>query len=179
MTLQSPKSSFWLPDDEWRKVQKCLPITCVDVLPFRLDKGEIGEFGLILRNTPHQGERWCLIGGRLQYNEVLKEAVVREIIEALGDKTIYTLIGGGEPLKVVQYMPEIGRGEYFDPRQHAIGLTYAVELSGIFVPQGEALDFKWFSISKIHELEEIGFGQKQLIIDCLRELGQLSDFVPV
>ena len=76
-------------------------------------------------------------------------------------------------------MPEIGRGEYFDPRQHAIGLTYAVELSGIFVPQGEALDFKWFSISKIHELEEIGFGQKQLIIDCLRELGQLSDFVPV
>ncbi|MEI6269001.1 MAG: DUF4916 domain-containing protein [Methylococcaceae bacterium] len=179
MTLQSPKSSFWLPDDEWRKVQKYLPITCVDVLPFRLDKGEIAELGLILRNTPHQGERWCLIGGRLQYNEVLTEGVDREIIEALGDKTITTLVGGGEPLKVVQYMPEMGRGEYFDPRQHAIGLTYAVELSGIVVPQGEALDFKWFSVSKIQTLEAIGFGQKQLIIDCLQLLGHPSDFLTV
>ena len=89
MTLQSPKSSFWLPDDEWRKVQKCLPITCVDVLPFRLDKGEIREFGLILRNTPHQGEQWCLIGGRLQYNELRIEGVGRGIIDALGDKPLY------------------------------------------------------------------------------------------
>lgn len=178
MTLQAPKSSYWLPDNEWRNLQKCLPIVCVDVLPFRLDKGEIQEFGLILRNTPHQGDRWCLIGGRLQYKELLKEGVAREIIEALGDKTIYTLMGG-ELVKVVQYMPEIGMGEYFDPRQHAIGLTYAVELSGIFVPQGEALDFKWFPISQIHEMECIGFGQQQLIIDCLRHLSQLSDYSTV
>ena len=79
--------------------------------------------------TPRiRGFRWCLIGGRLQYNETLNQAVAREIIEALGDKVIHKLVGGIESVKVVQYMPEIGIGEYFDPRQHAIGLTYAAEI---------------------------------------------------
>lgn len=173
MTLQSPKSSYWLSPDEWQKVQKNLPIVCVDVLPLRMDKGKIREFGLILRDTPHQGEKWCLIGGRLQYKETLNAAVAREINEALGDKALHKLVDG-EPVKVVQYMPELGIGEYFDPRQHAIGLTYAVELSGIFVPQGEALNFNWFSISKIHEMDVIGFGQKQIIIECLLHLGDYS-----
>lgn len=178
MTLISPKSSYWLPEDEWRNVQKCIPIVCVDVLPFCLDNGEISEYGLILRKTPHQGDRWCLIGGRLQYKESLKEGVTREIIETLGDKVKIKLIGN-ESAKVIQYMPEIGLGEYFDPRQHAIGLTYTAELSGIFVPQGEALDFKWFSIEKIHEMDGIGFGQKQIILDCLRNLDQIPDYLTV
>jgi ADP-ribose pyrophosphatase YjhB (NUDIX family) len=122
MTLQKPKSSYWLTDDEWLRVQNCLPITCVDVLPFRLDKNKIQQFGLILRHTPHQGDRWCLIGGRLQYKERLIEGVAREIIEALGDKVTHTLMAN-EPVKIVQYMPEKSLGEYYDPRQHAIGVT--------------------------------------------------------
>jgi hypothetical protein len=67
-------------------------------------------------------------------------------------------------------MPETGKAEYFDPRKHAIGLTYAVELAGSFVPQGEALDFKWFPINQIREMKNIGFGQQQIIIDCLKYL---------
>lgn len=179
VTVQLPKSSYWLEEDEWHKIQKCLPIVCVDVLPVRMDRGEIREFGLILRNTPHQGVRWCLIGGRLQYNETLNQAVAREIIEALGDKVIHKLVGGIESVKVVQYMPEIGIGEYFDPRQHAIGLTYAAEISGNFAPQGEALDFKWFSIYQISEMDGIGFGQKQLIVDYLQNHGKIPECLPV
>jgi hypothetical protein len=49
-------------------------------------------------------------------------------------------------------------------------LTFAVELAGSFVPQGEALDFQWFSISQVHEMQTIGFGQQQVIIDCLQYL---------
>lgn len=169
MTSPLPKSSYWLANDAWLRIQNYLPITCVDVLPFRLENNKIREFGLILRNTPHQGDRWCLIGGRLQYKELLKDGVAREIIEALGDKITYNLISN-EPVKVVQYMPGTGIGEYFDPRKHAIGLTYAVKLAGSFVPQGEALDFKWFPISQVHEMKDIGFGQQRIIIDCLQYL---------
>ncbi len=178
MTLISPKSSYWLPEDEWRNVQKCIPIVCVDALPFRMDKGELREVGLILRNTPHQGERWCLVGGRLQYKESLKEGIIREIIETLGDK-VNIKFTEDKPAKVVQYMPEEGLGEYFDPRQHAISLTYTVLLSGICVPQGEALDFKWFSIDQLYEMDRIGFGQKQIILDCLHTIDQISAFLTV
>ena len=170
MSIIPPKSAYWLPDDEWRKVQKCLPIVCVDVLPFRRADTEIHEIGLIKRNTPHQGVRWCLIGGRLQYSESLTEAAGREIRDALGDQVEYTMAGSGAPLKVVQYMPEPDKGEYFDPRQHAVSLTYGAELSGVFTPQGEALDFGWFPVSGMAEMDGIGFGQERLIIECLNRL---------
>ena len=170
MSNITPKSEHWLPTDEWRRVQRCLPIVCVDVLPIRRLQGEIQDFGLILRETPHQGRQWCLIGGRLQYNELLTEGVERELREALGDNINYTYFGNGEPLKVAQYLPTPDKGELYDPRQHALGLTFAVELSGSFTQQGEALEFAWFPAAGLAEMEGIGFGQKPMLIECLRRL---------
>jgi len=169
----APKSEHWLPEEEWRKVQRCLPIVCVDVLPIRRQATEIQEIGLILRETPHQGRRWCLIGGRLQYNELLTEGVARELREALGDGFSYSLVGGDEPLTIAQYLPTLGKGELYDPRQHALGMTYAVEMSGSFDPRGEALDFAWFPVADLADMEGIGFGQKPMLIECLRRLGAL------
>ena len=173
MTIQIPKSAYWLPEDEWSNVQKCIPIVCVDVLPFRFDQGKPFEFGLIFRNTPHQGKRWCLIGGRLQYKESIQEGIKREIVQTLGDK-VKIKLKVNELAKVVQYMPEMELGEYFDPRQHAISLTYTAVLSGIFLPHGEALDFRWFSINQIDEMDDIGFGQKKIIIDYFMHLDYLK-----
>lgn len=173
MTLLPPKSTFWLPDDEWHRVQKSLPITCVDVLPVQLRQGKVAGVGLILRHTPHQGPRWCLIGGRLQYTELLTDAVYRELFETLGGKLKFKLLGLGAPDKVVQYLPEPDSTEYYDPRQHAISLTFIAEVSGELDPQGEALDFNWFTIDQVCKLDdEIGFGQQSLIIDLLERVNK-------
>jgi hypothetical protein len=56
----------------------------------------------------------------------------------------------------------------FDPRQHAIGLTCVVEIIGIPVAHGEALEFNWFDINDIPGDNEIGFGQKSVINECVR-----------
>jgi len=173
MSLPAQKSAYWLPEDDWRKVQRCLPILCVEVLPVRRAGGAVREIGLIRRNTPHQGIRWCLIGGRLQYDELIAEAVGREIREALGEGVGYVWDGRDEPLKVAQYMPTTQKGEYFDPRQHAVSLVFAVDLSGAPSPRGEALDFQWFSLDRIPEAESVGFGHGKLLADCLRALAAI------
>jgi ADP-ribose pyrophosphatase YjhB (NUDIX family) len=83
-----------LDPEMWRQVQQLVPITCVDVLPVQLsngDRGTIQRVGLILRETPHQGERWCLVGGRLLRKESFHEAVTREIRDALGRQAQFTL----------------------------------------------------------------------------------------
>jgi ADP-ribose pyrophosphatase YjhB (NUDIX family) len=170
MNPTPPKSPHWLPEAEWRKVQSCLPIACVDVLPFRRESGGALEIGLIRRGTPHQGRRWCLIGGRLQFGETLAEAAGREIAEALGGGVGYSLLGDGQPFTVVQYLPVEGQGQYFDPRQHAVSLTYAAELSGTPSPQGEALDFRWFAVAGLPGPDSIGFGQRPLIVECCERL---------
>ncbi|QWF71666.1 DUF4916 domain-containing protein [Methylomonas paludis] len=173
MSKSPAKSSYWLPDDEWQKVQKCLPITCVDILAFRKTATDIGEIGLIKRNTPHQGRKWCLIGGRLQYNETLMAAVQRELLETLGEQCGYSLTGNGQPLWVAQYFPTLDWDEYLDPRQHAISLIYAVELSGQLIPSGEAFEFDWFAVKDIEQHQEIGFGQNRLILDCVAALRKI------
>ena len=174
MSNFTPKSEHWLPVEDWRKVQRCLPIVCVDVLPIRRRQGELRDIGLVFRETPHQGRQWCLIGGRLQYNELLTEGVERELREALGDKIIFTCFGSDEPLKVAQYLPTPDKGELYDPRQHALALTYVVELSGEITPQGEALEFSWFPVAGLAEMQGIGFGQQPIIIECLQRLEGLE-----
>lgn len=170
MSLTLQTSPYWLPEDEWRKVQRCLPIVCVDVLACRRENGALQEVGLIRRNTPHQGVRWCLVGGRMRYGELIAEAIGREIREALGDGVGHRWNGLDEPLKLVQYMPMLGKGEYHDPRQHAISLVYAVELLGTPVPQGEALDFQWFKTGEVPREKDMGFGKGAVVADLIRRL---------
>jgi len=56
----------WHEPEQWRRVQKILPIACVDVLllhPTPQTARRVEALGLILRDTPHQGRRWCLVRG--------------------------------------------------------------------------------------------------------------------
>ncbi|MEO7002122.1 MAG: DUF4916 domain-containing protein, partial [Ktedonobacterales bacterium] len=70
----------WLELTEWERIQKCVPIICVDILPVRFARQRQQRplaLGLIRRDTPHQGQRWCLIGGRVLYGESLGDAIER------------------------------------------------------------------------------------------------------
>ena len=66
------------------------------------------------------------------------------------------------PEMIGQYFPMARGTAGYDPRKHAIGLTYRVALSGEPSPLGEALDFRWFPETAI-PFEEVGFGQEHVI----------------
>ena len=163
-------SSEWLHAEGWRFVQEAVPITCVDVLPMSSRQGTPPQIGLILRDTPQQGRRWCLIGGRLLRNEPLKDAIKRQFLETLGNEVKFELVADPQPLYVAQYFtfprPDTG----WDTRQHAVGLIFSVEVSGNHYASGEAHDFAFFSADSLPSPREIGFNQHPILLECLRRL---------
>ena len=124
---------------------------------------------LIYRDTP-QGRKWCLIGGRLLYGESLREAVRRQVREALGRQVKVNPRPDQLPLHVAQYSPSGRKPFALDPRQHSVALTYALELKGTPTPGGEAVQFEWFEIAKIPRGKQLGFGQDAVLRACLRIL---------
>ena len=166
--------STWLSAEDWRKVQASVPIACVDVLPVRPAKGtdaaarRFDSVGLILRDTPHQGRRWCLIGGRMFRNESFPQAVSRQLRETLGRGVTFDLPADVQPDFVAQYFTEPGPVGCLDPRQHAIGNTFVVPVAGTAHAQGEAHDFRWFPLDALPRPQEFGFDQDRVLAACLR-----------
>jgi len=163
---------LWIPAAQWRRVQSLVPIVCVDVLPVRLKRTRktIEEVGLILRETPHQGQRWCLIGGRVLFRESLCRAVRRQIQETLGSDVVPIFKPGQQPLYVAEYSPSRGKRFAFDPRQHSVALTYALELKGIPVASGEAITYRWFNVKDLPSQRQFGFDQHRVVKECMRLL---------
>lgn len=163
----------WIEEAEWSRIQKTIPIVCIDILPIIVSaQHEVQKAGLILRKTPHEGDKWCTVGGRLFYGEPIRQGVLRQLSETLGEG-IQVKELGGQPLYVAQYAPSLEVQEGFDaidPRKHAIGLTYSVELTGDILPQNEALDFRYFTVQELERKQDIGFEQKAVILACLNAL---------
>lgn len=125
-----------------------MPIACVDFVPVR-DAPASGrrEFGLILRDSPF-GRVWCHLGGRIQRGETIAAAIRRHARESLDADVALPL--NPQPDYVYEWFPpEIAPadGTAFgdDPRKHAIGLSFLVQLEGTALPRGEARDFAWFT----------------------------------
>jgi ADP-ribose pyrophosphatase YjhB (NUDIX family) len=165
----------------WKLIQGSIPIVCIDILPIRFSSTSphnLCAVGLIFRETPH-GRRWCLIGGRLMYGESLSKAIHRQVIEALGSH-IKLLIGPNQqPLYIAQYSPERRKPFALDPRQHSVGLTYAVEIAGIPTLGGEAIQFEWFKIANVPRARQFGFGQGSLVKTCLDLLKARPPYSPL
>ena len=159
-----------IPRAEWKKFQATMPIVCVDVLPVRSShsgSGPVDAVGLILRNVPRQGERWCLMGGRLLYCESLEEAVRRQIRETLGTTVQPIIPPGLQPIYVAEYSPTQKSPFAFDPRKHSVGLTYVVDLEGSPKARGEAKRFKWFKLGSLPSRKRFGFDQDRVVEACV------------
>ena len=166
------KRGLRLSPADWKWIQKSMPVVCVDFLPVQLSpapKHELQAVGLIYRETP-RGRRWCLIGGRLLYGESLTKAIRRQASETLGRHVKVHIGPDQQPLYIAQYSPS-GRAPFsLDPRQHAVGLTFAVEMEGRPTPRGEAIKFAWFGNARIPAARGLGFGQNGVIEACVRLL---------
>lgn len=171
MNNKTSANKTWLSPSQWKFVQASVPIVCVDVLPVRFSRASpdtIRAIGLILRDTPHQGRKWCLVGGRLLYGESLRAAIVRQVTETLGSGMRLHLGRDPKPVTVIQYSPTNLMPFVLDPRQHAVSLTYALQLTGSPKPQGEAVAYKWFDVRSLPSPEECGFGHHGVATSCLR-----------
>lgn len=156
-------SGDWLSHDEWARVQGLVPIVCVDMLAIRHSTAS-RDVGLILRSTPHQGSRWCLIGGRVLLGETLVAAARRHWTNALGDSLPFELVSAPH---VVEYVKDDQPGRPHDPRKHAVAVTYPVLTDGAGVVQGlEAREFRWFDPVDV-DAEVMGFGQESVVARLL------------
>lgn len=157
----------FLPDEDWNTVRRSVPVLCVDVL--LSPSGDPGQVALIRRATyPGAAEGWCLVGGRVLLNEHLPAAVERHVAATLGpavrvDRS--TLELGA----VIEYFTKPDIGDFYDPRKHAVALTYsaACECAGEPEALGEALEFGWFGIDQLSGVN-FGFGQGEAVARVLK-----------
>ncbi len=162
----------YLPGDVWDIVRESVPILCVDVLLSPNDDPD--QVALIRRATyPAAGDGWCLVGGRVLRNEHLPAAVERHVAATLGPSVRVdrsTLELGA----VIEYFTQPGLGDFYDPRKHAVALTYAAscECAGEPQAQGEALEFGWFGLDRLSEVD-FGFGQGEAAARVLKNLGRI------
>jgi ADP-ribose pyrophosphatase YjhB (NUDIX family) len=164
----------WLTPDDWKWVQDHVPVACVDVLPVRVgdDGSTIIKVGLIHRDTPHQGRRWCMVGGRLWRDESFPEAATRQLRETLGERIRFDVPADVEPLYVSQYFVEQRPDSFHDPRQHAVTMNLIVPVTGEITPGGEAFGFNWFDPKSLPSLDKWGFGQDRIARICLHRWEQ-------
>jgi len=143
---------LYLPDETYSLVERAVPIACVDFVPHRVSAAS-EHVGLILRDSPF-GRVWCHLGGRIGRGETIRDALDRHARETLNVTLL--LDEDPQPKHVYQWFPSddrpasaerIAHGD--DPRKHAIGLSYLVEMEGVPQARNEALDFAWFDLASL------------------------------
>ena len=166
----------WLSAERYREVRESVPIACVDVIALGLSPGAaIERVGLILRDTPHQGRRWCLVGGRVLRDETLAEAVARHLRETLGPRVQFSLEPDAQPVYVSQYFPTRKPVGVIDPRQHSVAMNYCLPIHGPIVAAGEAHAFEWFPVNRLPERDAFGFEQDRVLETCMARTGVSFD----
>jgi ADP-ribose pyrophosphatase YjhB (NUDIX family) len=160
----------WMSGEEYEFIKTHVPVLCVDVLLSPADDPR--QVGLIRRAAP-EGDAWCLIGGRVLRNERLADAVDRHVAKTLGpgvrvDRS--TMEFGA----VIEYLTERGPEGPYDPRKHAVAITYAASCECTGEPEalGEALEFAWFKIDQLSEVT-FGFGQDAAVARVLKNLARI------
>lgn len=162
-------NKVWLSDADWAMVRGLVPIACVDVLVWSGETA-VERVGLIFRDTPMGKPGWCVVGGRLMLEEMLAEAIGRQLRETLGDEVRFGLEAEPTPIYVAQYFPRRRDAGLIDPRQHAVGMVFAVKVEGEIRARGEAKDFRWFDVNALPAVEEFGFGQRAVVEACLSKM---------
>jgi ADP-ribose pyrophosphatase YjhB (NUDIX family) len=175
---QTGAGDRWIPQRDYDLILGHVPILCVDLIS--LSEGVPPKVGLIERDTYAGGKGWCLVGGAVLRDEPLTTAVVRHLKATLGDR----IEVDPDSLKlfgIVQYFTDPGIGRFYDPRKHAVSLTYTGRCRGDAQVQqsGEAHDFAWFSPGELDQLS-YGFGQGELVTSYLRDGSREGDcfFLP-
>ena len=136
----------FIPEELYKKVVRAVPIVCVDLV---IKKGN--KALLIKRKIPPCRGYWCLIGGRVHYNEQVLDAVRRQARVELGLN-----------IKIIRFI-----GVYDNPKRdsskHSITLAYLVKpVSGKLRTGPESTEVDYFK--KLPK--RIGFDHRKILKDA-------------
>ena len=151
MSTETHRQEAWLPREELESVRGRVPMLYVVAVPVRVDQsGEITSVGLLLRATDTGRMERELVGGRVQYHERIRDALVRHLEKDLGPMAFPQLPASPVPFSVAEYFPFPGASTFTDERQHAVSLAYVVPVTGTCDPRQDALELTWMSPSQAH-----------------------------
>lgn len=129
-----------------------VPIVCVDFLPVSNSWPE-PRLGIITRATGPEAGKTALLGGRIQKDETISEAIGRHLFESLGEERFAYYPGNSEdrPFYVAQYAHAQESVGGYDPTKHSIALTYLIRIANNQpeVVRDEASDFRWIGFDEI------------------------------
>jgi 8-oxo-dGTP diphosphatase len=119
-------------------------------------KNPDGKFLLLHRSLQKypetKGERWDIVGGRIEPGVPLIDNLKREVLEETG----LTLIGEPRLLAAQDILKVADR--------HVVRLTYIGEATGnVVLGTDESDSCQWFSAEEILKLEDINFYFKELL----------------
>lgn len=92
------------------------------------------------KNQPFKG-KWALPGGFVEYGEKTEDAIIREVFEETGLKTM------------IKHLIGVYSDPKRDPRGHTVTIVYSLEIcGGEMKSSGDACDVKFFNIYKLPDL---------------------------
>ena len=157
-----------IPADLFGRIQKNVPIVCVDLVIIRQKPAGI-EVLLIKRKLVIGFGKWCLIGGRVLKGETLAQAVGRQARRELGISVAFVPPWHANSPVWVSDEPDA------DPQKHSICMVYLVVIdSGVPAASGpEFSESRWFKIEELPE--NIGFNHRHEIEVTLKALARIMD----
>lgn len=137
----------WLDRPRLDEVRRSVPVVYVEVVPVHTDElGRATQIGTLLHASDDGSIERTLIAGRVLFHETLREAIARNIARDLGEIALPALPMSLQPFTIAEFFPTPGVSEFYDPRQHAVALCYAVPIAGDCRPQDETLDVEWIDV---------------------------------
>lgn len=140
--------------DVYKLIAALKPISSVDIIPVRTAQLS-QQIGIILRATGPEAGKYGIIGGNIDKNEPITQAMARHLRTDLGITSFRLLPPQSEnkPFWVQPYFhqPTPTSKHPFDPGKHSIGLTFLVEIDDQPQPKLEAGGFLWINEDQIPE----------------------------
>lgn len=142
-------NSDFIPEEEYTKIIKLLPLFCIDFL-IKCD----GKYLLIKRVDQPLKDVYWVVGGRLRYRETLEQLVRRVQTREIG--------------RYFDNRRLIGFSNYFWPEvpnsrsTHTPSLLYLVEIDEMFIPEMDDthLDYIWTENLPRELIEQTEFIEK-------------------
>ncbi len=140
----------WMSDEELGIIRGRMPMVYVDAVPVRIDEaGRITHVGLLLRVMPDGTISRAIVGGRVLFGELVRDALVRHIEKDLGTLALPKVPVAPAPFTVAEYFPDPTKTGFHDPRQHAVSLAYIVPIEGICEASDASLDITWITPDEV------------------------------
>lgn len=143
----------FLNPSAYEYVTSAVPMTCVDVIPADESLGSL-RLGTITRATGSEAGKTALIGGRIQKDESIDQAISRHLLSTLSIVN-YEFHGSNSldrPFLIAEFKHQLSSNKVlFDPTKQSLSLVYliTIEQNNHINTANEASSFEWLDATEL------------------------------